>query len=42
LIVASKYCYLKDYYNFTGVIRFDGLKPKTLYSVRCDTSGMCQ
>jgi alkaline phosphatase D len=36
-IVASKFCYLKDYYDFTGVVRFDGLKPKTLYTVQCDT-----
>lgn len=36
--VASKYCNLKDYYDFTGLVNFDGLTPDTLYRVHCDTA----
>jgi alkaline phosphatase D len=34
-LVASKYCFLKDYYDFTGVVKFDGLKANTAYRLEC-------
>ncbi|WP_197492426.1 hypothetical protein [Methylomonas methanica] len=34
-LVASKYCFLKDYYDFTGVVSFDALKADTVYRLEC-------
>ena len=36
-LVASRNCNLRDYYDFTGAVCFDGLRPDTAYTVRCDT-----
>ncbi|WFP51143.1 alkaline phosphatase D family protein [Methylomonas sp. EFPC3] len=34
-LVASQFCFLKDYYDFTGVAQFDQLRPNTTYRVEC-------
>lgn len=36
-LATSKYCYLKDYYDYTGIVLFDGLQASTQYTVQCDT-----
>jgi alkaline phosphatase D len=33
-VVASRYCHLKDYHDFTGVVTFEGLQPGTAYTAR--------
>jgi alkaline phosphatase D len=35
--LGTRFCALRDYYDFTGVVVFDGLSPSTEYEVQCET-----